>query len=343
MSFEQYLNQYDYNFPEELIAQAPSSPRDSAKLLVYDKIHHEISHDTFLHLDTYIPENAVLVFNQTKVVPARLTLKKPTGGKAIVLYIETVGSLIKVISDRKLEVGTTLTYDKHSFKITKQVERFYFLKPSFPIKNLFTFLENYGDTPIPPYIKHSPLSKTELKEKYQTVFAKQRGSVAAPTASLHFSKRLLAKLKKRSITIAYVTLHVNLGTFATLTEEQLKAEKLHSEWYEIDAKTKSILEKAKKQYRPIIAVGTTVVRTLESAANTKGLLSKPSGSTSLFIKPGYTFKFVDQVITNFHVPKSSLMMLVSAFIGREQLLSLYKIAIAKKYKLFSFGDGMYLK
>lgn len=344
MNFEQILNQYDYDFPTSAIAQEPASPRDSAKMFVYDRASHEITHNKFLNLVDHIPNNAVIVFNQTRVIPARLTLKKPTGGKAIILYLEALKNTIKVLSDRKLNIGETLKLNsKTSFKITKQDGQYYFLKPSFDIKKIQSILEKYGDVPIPPYIKHSPLTQIELKEKYQTVFAKQKGSVAAPTASLHFSKRLLTKIKKRGITMAYVTLHVNQGTFATLKEENLQTGKLHSEWYEIDAKTQKLLNKAKKDERPIIAVGTTVVRTLESASNTKGEISKATGTTNLFIKPGYKFKFIDQIITNFHVPKSSLLMLVAAFVGREQILSLYKIAIAKKYKLFSFGDGMYIK
>lgn len=344
MNFEQILEQYNYDFPISAIAQAPASPRDSAKLLVYNRESHEIVHKTFLDLVGYLPENAVIVFNQTKVIPARLILKKPTGGKVIILYLEALKNTIKVLSDRKLTVGETLKLNsKTTFKITKQDGQYYFLKPSFNIKKIHSILEKYGDVPIPPYIKHSPLTQSELKDKYQTVFAKQKGSVAAPTASLHFSKRLLAKIKKRGISMAYVTLHVNQGTFATLKEENLHTGKLHSEWFVIDAKTQALLNKAKKDKRPIIAVGTTVVRTLESASNDKGKIIKPTGTTNLFIKPGYKFKFVDQIITNFHVPKSSLLMLIAAFTGREQILSLYKIAIAKKYKLFSFGDGMYIK
>ncbi len=344
MNFEQILEQYNFNFPTSAIAQEPASPRDSAKILVYDRMSHEIIHDTFLNLVDHIPNNAVIVFNHTKVIPARLSLKKPTGGKVIILYLEALKDTIKVLSDRKLNIGETLKLNsKTSFKITKQDGQYYFLKPSFDIKKIHSILEKYGDVPIPPYIKHSPLTQSELKDKYQTVFAKQKGSVAAPTASLHFSKRLLAKLKKRNVTMAYVTLHVNQGTFATLKEENLQTGKLHSEWYEIDAKTQALLNKAKKDKRPIIAVGTTVVRTLESASNSANKISKPTGTTNLFIKPGYKFKFVDQIITNFHVPKSSLLMLVATFVGREQLLALYKNAISKKYKLFSFGDGMYIK
>ncbi len=346
MNVDSFLKSFDYQFPSELIAQQPASPRDSAKLLIFNQTTQEIIHDTYSHLDKYLPKNSVLVLNQTKVVPARLHVKKNTGGKATLLYISHDEKFIQVISDRKLTIGTRVTLGtvpRVTLGVEKQEGRFYFLKPSFPITKTFSFLEKHGEMPIPPYIKNSPLSKSDLKDKYQTVFAKQRGSVAAPTASLHFTKRLLSEIKTKGIKIAYVTLHVNLGTFATLTEQQLKTGKLHSEWYEIDKATAKILSQAKVKKQPVIAVGTTVVRTLESASDQKGKLKKLSGSTNLFIKPGYKFKFVDQIITNFHVPKSSLLMLVASFIGREKILTLYKLAIAKKYKLFSFGDGMYLK
>lgn len=344
MTLEQILNQYNYEFPQELIAQAPSSPRDSAKLLIYDKSSHEINHDKFLHLADYISKDTVIVFNQTKVIPARLTLTKPTGGKVHLLYLDHDERLVRVMADRKL-LSDAPVYQrgKKLFTVIKQEDKFYFLKPNFPISKLFSVLEKFGETPIPPYIKKSPLHGKILQEKYQTVFAKTKGSVAAPTASLHFTKNLIAKLKKQKITIAYITLHVNLGTFANLTEEQIKTGKLHKEYYEIDKKTADLLNKCKIAGKPIIAVGTTVVRTLESASNKQGKLTKLSGTTDIFIKPGYKFKFIDEIITNFHVPKSSLMMLVASFIGRLELLSLYKMAIAKQYKLFSFGDGMYLK
>lgn len=338
MELETVLKLYNYNFPANLIAQEPSSPRDSAKLLVFNRKTDELNHDTFLNLIKYLPKNAVLVFNKTKVIPARLTIIKPTSGQARLLYISHNSKQIKVLSDRKLALKSKLTlWSKtpldHTFKVIKKDGKFYYLKPSFPLSKTFEILEKFGDMPIPPYIKNSPLTRSELKEKYQTVFAKEKGSVAAPTASLHFSNRLIKKIKASGIDITYVTLHVNLGTFSPLTENQLKTKKLHSEWYEIDKKTMSFLKKSKKQGRPIIAVGTTVVRTLES-------YKKLSGNTDLFISPGYRFKVIDGIITNFHVPKSSLLMLVSAFTGREKLLHLYRRAIKKQYKLFSFGDGM---
>ena len=341
MKLEGLLKKYDYEAPEELIAQEPASPRDSARLMVYDRAKSAVSFSQFTNLIDYLPTNAVLVFNRTKVLPARLIVKKPTGGRVKIIYLESENQLIKVMADRKLDIGSKLQLtDRIYFEVIRQDGKFYFLKPSFPTAKLFSVLDKYGITPIPPYIKHSPLKEKDLREKYQTVFAAERGSVAAPTASLHFTKRLMQKIKKSGISARFITLHVNLGTFAPLTEEHLESGKLHSEYYEILKNDANFLNKAKKSGRPIIAVGTTSVRALESAASADGKISAKAGHTDIFIREGYTFKFVDGLITNFHVPKSSLLMLVASFIGRQKLFRLYKLAIQKKFKLFSFGDGM---
>lgn len=337
---------YDYEFPPELIAQKPASPRDRSRLLVYDRDSQAIFFDTFSNLPRYLPKNAVIIFNETKVIPARLLLRKETGGKVVIVFIENAGkNLIKVMSDRKLNVGMTLKRASGIFfSVEKQEEKFYFLRPSFSAARLGAILNKYGITPIPPYIKKTPLNEAELRRKYQTVFARTPGSIAAPTASLHFTKRLLGKIKRAGADLKFVTLHVNLGTFAPLTETDIEKGMLHAEFYEIDPNTARFLNRAKKKGRPIIAVGTTVVRTLESAAQkAAGKLSRLSGKTDLFIREGYKFKFVDQLITNFHVPQSSLMMLVSALVGRKKLLELYGRAISRRFRLFSFGDGMYLK
>lgn len=341
---EKTLANYDYQFPAELIAQNPAHPRDSARLLVYDRSSKEISHDTFKNLIKYLPSDAVLVLNQTKVLPARIEVTKPTGGKVRLLYISHDKAAVKFLSDRKLDIGASVAINKKlSFEVTKKSEQFYYLTPNFPMKQLVKVLEQHGITPLPPYIKHPKLSGKKLLAEYNTVFAKSTGSVAAPTASLHFTKSLLKKIEQKGIKIKYVTLHVNLGTFASLTEQQLKQKKLHKEYYEIDKASADFLNKAKAQGQPIIAVGTTVVRTLESASDAKGHLTKLHGETTLFLTEKSRLRFVDQLITNFHVPKSSLLMLVSAFVGRKQLLTLYNIAIKLKYRLFSFGDGMYIK
>ncbi len=342
-SLETVTKEYDYAFPEALIAQKPASPRDSARLLVYDRKDGTAIETTFAHIGEYLPKNAVLVFNQTKVLPARLEVTKPTGGTARILYIDTAGALIRVMSDRKLVVGTDISIAKGlNLTVVSQKEKYYFLKPSFPLKQLESVFERYGHTPIPPYIKGSPLKEGELRKKYQTVFAKHAGSVAAPTASLHFTNRLMDKLKRSGIDIRFVTLHVNIGTFAPLTQEHIDTGALHTESYEIDKKTAAFLNKARAQGRPIIGVGTTVVRTLESAT-ADGRLKKLSGQTNIFIREGYRFNFIDAMVTNFHVPQSSLLMLVAALIGKDRLFELYRLAIRKKFHFFSFGDGMLLK
>lgn len=339
--FERILAQYDYEFPRELIAQAPASPRDSAKLLVYEKGSGETHIDTFLNLPTYLPPQSVVVLNDTKVIPARLTLKKETGGRVAILYLGIEQGNMRILADRHLTVGARLTLSPRIFfTVHAEHGKHYLLTPSFPRSRIFSVLEKYGKTPLPPYIKHTPLSERKLRTEYQTIFAGQKGSIAAPTASLHFSRRLLKKLERLGHTVVYVTLHVNLGTFAPLTEEQVCTEKLHEEYFEINKKAAAQLNKAKKEGRPIIAVGTTTVRTLESSVGTQGIMATYSGTTDLFIQEGYRFKFVDGIITNFHVPKSSLLMLVAAFIGRAKILALYKAAIQKKFTLFSFGDGM---
>ncbi len=344
MNLERILEKFNYAFPETLIAQEPASPRDSAKLLIYDRSSDEVFFSTFANIADFLPKNAVLIFNKTKVLPARLTVTKPTDGRVRIMYLETVGDQIKVMADRKLtaEMKLTLT-NTLSFTVMRQEEKYYFLKPSFPIIKIYSVLDRYGVTPIPPYIKHSPLKEKELRKKYQTVFAREKGSVAAPTASLHFTKRLLGKLRKNGVKIQFITLHVNLGTFAPLTEEQLLSSRLHTEYYDISARSAAMLNAEKKAGHPIIAVGTTSVRALESAAAEAGKIRAGAGQTDIFIREGYKFKFVDNMITNFHVPKSSLLMLVSALIGREKLLNIYKLAIKKKFRLFSFGDGMLIR
>jgi len=360
MDFDKFLKLYDYSVPKELIARKPAIPRDSAKLLVFKRKSKDVVFDKFANLGKYLPPRAVLVLNDTKVLPARLVVKKETGGLARILYIGKKGGLLEFLSDRNLNIGSRISIHTNAevfFIVKEKVDGHYFLKPSFAVNKTFEVLERYGLTPIPPYIKNSPLSEKELRKEYQTIFAAKKGSVAAPTASLHFTKKLLAKIKKLGIEIIYITLHVNLGTFASLTEENIKRSKLHTEYYEISKESMEILNKAKKSGHPIIAVGTTVVRALESVANKSfGSINRTKrhsgsefaklssknleGGTDIFIKEGHKFKFVDGLITNLHVPKSSLLILVSAFAGRKNILNLYQKSIKKKFRFFSFGDGM---
>ena len=341
MDFDKFLKLYDYSVPKELIAKKPASPRDSAKLLVYKRKTKQVFFDTFKNLGKYLPKNSVLVLNDTRVLPARLVVKKPTGGLVRILYIGRKNNLLEFLSDRNLDVGSKIEVNpKAFFTVKNKISGHYFLKPSFNANETFEVLEKHGITPIPPYIKNIPLSEKQLRKEYQTVFADRKGSVAAPTASLHFTKQLLARLKKSGIQIVFTTLHVNLGTFSPLSEDLFKKSKLHTEYFEISRKSADILNKAKKENRPIVAVGTTVVRTLESASDKSGKIKKLDGDSDIFIKEGYKFRFVDSLITNFHVPKSSLLMLVSAFVGRKKILDIYKKAISKKFRFFSFGDGM---
>ncbi len=335
--FENLLDKYNYELPKELIAQNPAKPRDSAKLLVYNRKTNRLFFDVFKNIGKYIPKNSVLVFNQTKVVPARLKAFKETGGKVEIFYVGQEKTTIKVIANRKLQKGSKVVLNKKTFfTVISQKEQFYFLKPSFPLSQTLKILNKFGSTPLPPYIKNSKLKENQKREQYQTVFAKTGMSVAAPTASLHFTKKLIQSLKKQGVKILYVNLDVNLGTFAPLKPENIRTKKLHTENYWIENKTYLDLLKAKKQGMPILAVGTTVVRTLESMYKTK----KQFGPTSLFINENTPLKIVNNLITNFHVPKSSLLMLVSAFTGRKKLLELYQKVIKKRMRFFSFGDAM---
>lgn len=339
-NFESLLEQYNYELPESFIAQNPTDPRDSAKLLVYNRQTKKTSFDIFKNLLSYLPKNSVLVFNQTKVIPARIIAQKPTGGKVELLFIRKTDNTLVFLANKKLAVGMKLLVGMHSFMVKEKNENEYSLLPSFPIEKYSNILKNIGITPIPPYIKHTSLSEKKLREEYQTVFAKTEGSVAAPTASLHFTEELMKKIEKAGHQIVFITLHVNLGTFAKLTEEHITSGKLHKEYYEISSGTAQKLNKARSENKTIIAVGTTVVRALESASTAQGKIKKLSGTTDLFITEDYKLKFVNSLITNFHVPKSSLLMLVAVFTGRKKLFELYSMAQKNNFRFFSFGDGM---
>ncbi len=339
-SFEKLLSSYDFKISDDQIAKRPAKPRDHAKLLIYNRKTKKISFDRFKNLGKFLPKNSVLVFNNSKVIPARLVLKKPTGGQVKLLYLGCQKNTIECLIDRKVDLGAKLFLTKKIwFKVLGQKGSIYRLAPSFRVNKIFTILDRYGETPIPPYLKSTPLTEKNLKKEYQTIFSKKRGSVAAPTASLHFTNRLLNQLKKQKITVKFITLHVNLGTFSPLTEQNFLNHQLHSENFFIDQKTAAFINRAKKIGRPIIPIGTTSLRALESSIS-KGRISKLQGETRLFIQEDYHFKIADGLITNFHVPRSSLLMLVSALTGRKKLLELYKKAINKNFKFFSFGDGM---
>jgi S-adenosylmethionine:tRNA ribosyltransferase-isomerase len=335
------LAPFAYTFPPSAIAQAPASPRDASKVAVVNPQTGRIAWDVFRNIGAYLPANALLVFNDTKVIPARMRVRKPTGGAIDLLCIGTERGCVMALANKAIDPGTRLTLPNGScLTVVARKGTSWRLRPDFPLRDLRGLLEASGRTPLPPYIKQSPLPESRLRRVYQSVWARVPGSVAAPTASLHFTKRLLGRLKRQGIGIVHITHHVNLGTFATLTDEQLAAGSLHEETYVINPAAAKSIEAAKKAGRPIIAVGTTVVRALESSADARGRIIRRRGSTTLFIREGYRFQLVAGLITNFHVPRSSLLMLVAAFMGRERLLRVYRMAVRRGFRLFSFGDAM---
>ena len=328
---------YDYEYPEALIAHEPVFPRDSAKLLVYRRDTQQIMHAKFKDLAQFLEPGSLIVMNDTRVIAARFVARKETGGEVRILFLKEKDGVMEALADRSLTIGShVLTGNAKKIEVIGKEGSVYLLKPEF--ENIPAFLEEHGRMPLPPYI-HSPLSEQGRREEYQTIFAKNDGSAAAPTASLHFTEELMEKLKTKGINIAYVTLHVGLGTFAPLSDEAIESGTLHSEWYDVPEETAAIIRAAKAAGKPVIAVGTTVTRALESAA-AGGELQAGSGETSMFIRPGYEFQVVNQLVTNFHVPRSSLMQLVASLTEREELLRIYDEAIENRYRLFSFGDGM---
>ena len=324
---------YFYYLPDNLIANTPSTPRDHSKLLQINRLTGKLFHHHFYDLPDLLNPTDVLVFNNTKVFPARLHGVKTTGGKVEVLLLKKLeNDLWHVISHPGIKPGQIINF---SSEVSAQVVTDHSLKLS---AGSFQTLSKIGHTPLPPYI-HSSQKEAVLRKQYQTVYAKSQGSAAAPTAGLHFTNRLLGQLEDRHIQTEFLTLHVGLGTFKPPTPDQLASGHLHSEWFTLSSQTAARLNLAKSQGRRIIAVGTTTTRVLESCADTSGLLTPQSGETDIFIKPPYKFKFVDGLITNFHLPGSSLIMLVSAFSSWEIIQKAYQQAIAKNYRFYSFGDA----
>jgi S-adenosylmethionine:tRNA ribosyltransferase-isomerase len=334
---------YSYALPSRLVATEPASPRDSAKLLVYKTKTDEVFFDTFRNLGDYLPPKSLLVFNDTKVLPARLPLRKSTGGvvNALLLLneIQPKDRTVRAMVDRRVTIGEELRVGHYVFSVVGQDAHIFTLRPKFPIAQLAQVATQYGHTPIPPYLKSSKLSESELRTKYQSMFAKHPASVAAPTASLHFTPRLIHSLDKRGVSRSSITLHVGSGTFAPLTDENFRTKKLFREYWQLMEKDAKSISSARAAERPIIAVGTTATRALESSK-----LKPGHGATQLFITPGYKFQTIDGLITNFHLPGSSLMYLVDAFLqsknAPQSILDLYSLAIKKKFRFYSFGDGM---
>lgn len=329
-----------YDLPEELIAQTPIEPRDCSRLLVYNRKSDKIEHRIFRDVLSYLNEGDVLVINDTKVLPARLFAQTPNGGAVEVLLLKrldidewevlvkpgrkaTVGKILKIGNELSLTVKG----------ITDSGERIV----KFEYDGVFEeILQRIGTMPLPPYIKE----KLKDKDRYQTVYARKEGSAAAPTAGLHFTPQLLKAIEDKGVKIARILLHVGLGTFRPVKEDVITDHKMHSEYYEIGEEAAEVINAAKREGRRVIAVGTTSVRTLETAADENGFVKAESGNTQIFIYPPYTFKCVDALITNFHLPESTLIMLVSALAGREKTLELYRLAVEERYRFFSFGDAM---
>ncbi len=328
-----------YDLPEELIAQTPAEPRDSSRLLAYDRKTKKIEDKIFRDITEYLQAGDVLVINNTKVIPARMYALTPHGGVVEVLLLKrydlnTWEVLMK--PGKKGKIGVTMKIsDELSFTvkdITDSGERIV----EFSYQGTFEeIVSRVGTMPLPPYIKE----KLENQARYNTVYSKVDGSAAAPTAGLHFTKELLAELKGKGVQIAEVLLHVGLGTFRPVSEEIITDHKMHSEFYQIDEEAARLINAAKKEGRRVIAVGTTSVRTLESVADEKGMVRACSGNTEIFLYPPYQMKCVDGLITNFHLPESTLIMLVSCLTGREEILDVYKYAVENKYRFFSFGDA----
>lgn len=342
------MQNYSYTLPEELIAKEPSDPRDTARLFVYNTVTDEICFDIFRNLAQYLPEKSLMVLNDTKVVPARLHLVKETGGKIEVFLLvnemkDTDVHIVGIV-DRKIEVGQKLYFpDENFLTVVRQDEQYFYFDPSFPIPKLGYYLEKYGETPVPKYLKGGQLTEQELRAKYQTIFGRKGASVAAPTASLHFTHEVFDSLKAKNINKVYTTLNVGMGTFAPITDANFEKKQLHNEWCEVSGDTVQAIEQAKKDGRKIVAVGTTATRALETASKS-GHLQPYVGMTDIFIFPPYQFVTVDCLITNFHLPNTSLMYLVETLLeqkkAKRNITDLYKIAIENKFRFYSFGDSM---
>ena len=339
------VEDFDYYLPEELIAQTPLVKRDESRLLVLDKETGEVEHKKFYDIIDYLTPGDTLVLNDTKVLPARLIgTKEETGAVIEILLLKNIeGDKWECLTKpaRRIKEGTVVTFGNGELKakccgvFDEGIRHFELIYDGI----LMEILEHLGTMPLPPYI-HENLEDQSL---YQTVYAKEVGSAAAPTAGLHFTKELLKQIEEKGVNIAYVTLHVGLGTFRPVSVDNIEEHEMHSEFYSMTKEVADLLNKTKKEGHNIIAVGTTSTRTLETIASQYNEFKECNGWTNIFIYPGYEFKGIDKLITNFHLPKSTLVMLVSALAGRENILNAYKIAVEDKYRFFSFGDAMFIK
>ena len=342
--FEMHLSAYDYELPEELIAQDPLLDRSSSRLMVLGKTSGQVSHHHFRDILDYLQPGDCLVLNNTKVIPARLIGEKEGTGARIELLLlkrreKDVWETL-VHPGKKLRPGARVSFGDGLLKgeILEVVEGGDRLV-RFEYEGIFEeILDRLGEMPLPPYITH----KLEDRTRYQTVYAKYDGSAAAPTAGLHFTKELLEEVKAKGVSIAEVTLHVGLGTFRPVKVDDVREHEMHSEYYQVSEESAKLINETKAKGGRVIAVGTTSVRTLETVASEDGHMQSASGNTSIFIHPGYQWKVVDGLITNFHLPKSTLIMLVSSLAGREHVLAAYRKAVEERYRFFSFGDAMFI-
>jgi S-adenosylmethionine:tRNA ribosyltransferase-isomerase len=342
------LKDYDYELPEDLIAHAPSEKRDRSSLLTLNRETGSTDHKGFKDIIDFFKAGDTLVLNNTKVIPARLYGKKESGGKIEILilnYIKGVEKLKEsgsfecdclVKASKRPKVDSKLYFDGFSAEVTSFQNGISTLK--FDSPDIEAILEEKGEMPLPPYIKKD--NERDDQNTYQTVYASVKGAVAAPTAGLHFTEELIEALKDKGVNIAYVTLHVGYGTFVPVRVSDIRDHQMHSEFFTVSKETADIVNSAKKNGQRVIAVGTTSVRTLEYASKETGIVQAGSGDCDLFIFPGFKFNIVDAIITNFHLPGSTLMMLISAFAGRDYVMAAYQEAISKRYRFFSYGDSM---
>ena len=346
------ISLFDYYLPKELIAQEPIEPRDHSRLMVLNRKNQTITHSYFYQIINYLNENDVLVFNNSKVVPARLVgYKKSSQNKAEILLIRPEDREIfdftswpfiwRAIGKPNLKEGQIIVFNNDlEAEVIKKDNYEIVIKFNKEGNDLKNDILSFGEMPLPPYIEH-PTNKSY--KEYQTVYAQKEGSIAAPTAGFHFTKELLDKIKNKGIEMEFIILHVGLGTFLPVKENEIEKHQMHSEYFVISDEVALRLNEAKKKGKRIISVGTTVTRVLETSSDNQGIIRPQSGWTNLFIYPGYQFKFIDALITNFHLPKSTLLMLVSAFAGREFILKAYEEAVKQKYRFFSFGDAMFIQ
>ena len=338
------VSDFDFYLPEELIAQHPLEKRDSSRLMVIDKKTGEIEHKHFHDIIDYLNEGDTIVLNNTRVMPARLIGEKvETGGKIEFLLLKRLeGDKWECLAKpgKRAKIGQKFTFGEGKLTCTvvdivEEGNRII----EFSYEGIFEeVLDQLGEMPLPPYITE----KLEDKERYQTVYSKEKGSAAAPTAGLHFTEDLLSKIKAKGVNIAYLTLHVGLGTFRPVKVEDINDHTMHSEYYHLDKENADLINETKKRGNKVISVGTTSTRTLETISDENGFVREQSGWTDIFIYPGYKYKVVDNLITNFHLPESTLIMLVSALAGKENVMNAYKEAVNEKYRFFSFGDSMFI-